>query len=64
MLTTGSVNLRTGPGLNYASVSTASSGKYLTYLGASQRDGRGVTWYKVSSSKGAVWVSSRYARLV
>lgn len=64
VLTTGSVNLRTGPGLNYASVSTASSGKYLTYLGASQRDGRGVTWYKVSSSKGAVWVSSRYARLV
>ena len=62
--TTASVNLRSGPGLSYAIVTSFPEGKSLTYLGESSVDDRGVTWYKVSSGKNTGWISSRYARLV
>ena len=63
VVTTASVNLRKGPGTGYGKVSTASKNTRLFYLGASSTDSRGVTWYKVSCSKGEAWVSSRYAKL-
>jgi len=62
--TTASVNMRTGPGLNYEIVTSFSAGKSLTYLGESSVDDRGVTWYKVSGGKYTGWVSSKYTKLV
>lgn len=62
--TTASVNLRSGPGLSYSTITSFSAGKSLTYLGESSVDDRGVTWYKVSSGKHTGWVSSRYSQLV
>lgn len=61
--TTGSVNLREGPGRNYAKVAAVGRGKVLDYLGETVADGRGVDWYKVSYRDKALWVSSRYSKL-
>lgn len=61
--TTGEVNLRTGPGLDYATVGAIPKGSTLSYLGESSVDSRGVEWYKVQhATQGAVWVSSRYSQ--
>ena len=60
----GDSNLRSGPGLNYALVSTVATGKTLTWLGDSSVDNRGVLWYKVRRNNGeSAWVSSRYSQL-
>ena len=60
----GDSNLRSGPGLNYALVSTVATGKTLTWLGDSSVDNRGVLWYKVRRNNGeSAWVSSRYSVL-
>lgn len=61
--TTASVNLRSGPGLDYDIVTSYPEGKSLEYLGETSTDDRGVAWYKVSTDKGEGWVSSRYAEL-
>lgn len=60
--TTGNVNLRSGPGLNYESVGSVPQGTNLTYLGEVSIDERGVAWYKVDY-KGESWVSSKYSEL-
>ncbi len=62
--TTGNVWMRKGPGLGYDQITSFSSGKTLTYEGESSVDGRGVTWYKVSSGKNTGWISSKYSELV
>lgn len=62
--TTGSVNLRKGPGLDYGKVVALSKGKNLTYLGENSVDWRGVTWFKVKYGKYTGWVSSVYAKLM
>ncbi|MDO4546471.1 MAG: SH3 domain-containing protein [Clostridia bacterium] len=62
--TTGSVNIRSGPGPGYAVISTASEGTYLTYLDSTRYDYRDIAWYKVQCSAGKGWVSSVYSRLV
>lgn len=62
--TTGSVWLRTGPGLGYSKITSVSSGTTLTYQNSSSVDSRGVRWYKVSYNGSSAWVSSRYAKLV
>ena len=59
--TTGSVYLRTGPGLDYASRASIGEGETLTY-DRTQKDDRGVTWYHVSYSGRTGWISSVYAR--
>ena len=59
---TGSVNLRSGPGLDYGKLGSVSKGTTLKYLGESHKDGRGVTWYKVSYNGNAAWISSRYSK--
>lgn len=61
--TTGSVNMRSGPGLSYEIVTCVSQNKTLTYLGESNTDERGVVWYKVSLKDKTGWVSSKYAVL-
>lgn len=60
--TTGNVNLRAGPGLDYATVGSVPSGTRLTYLGETSVDERGVAWYMVDY-KGTNWVSSKYSEL-
>jgi ABC-type phosphate transport system substrate-binding protein len=62
--TTGDVNLRTGPGLDYRSVGSVPRGTTLDYLGETSTDERGVSWYKARhASTGDVWVSSRYSAI-
>ena len=58
---TGSVNLRTGPGLDYSKLGSVSEGTKLKYLGKTSTDDRGVKWYKVSYNGGSAWISSRYS---
>ena len=58
--TTGNVNLRKGPGLDYGTIRSLSSGKQLDY-DATDKDDRGVTWYRVNHKGRVGWVSSKYA---
>ncbi len=60
---TGNVNLRKGPGLDYADIGTMKTGEKATYLGETKKDERGVAWYKVSFDGKTGWVSSRYSAL-
>lgn len=60
---TSSVNVRSGPGLDYASIGTVDSGTSLTYRGKAQKDDRGVAWYAVSYKGKNGWVSSKYAKI-
>jgi uncharacterized protein YgiM (DUF1202 family) len=60
--TTGSVYLRTGPGLSYAIITSASEGKTFDYL-STATDGRGVDWYKVTYGSGSAWISSKYSEI-
>ena len=59
----GSSNVRTGPGLGYASIGTLYSGQSATYLGNISYDSRGVAWYQISFNGRTGWVSSRYTSL-
>lgn len=61
--TTGSVNMRSGPGLNYRSLGTVNQGTTLTYLNRYSTDTRGVIWYMVSYRNSTAWVSSVYSEL-
>ena len=61
---TGDVNLRKGPGLDYAEAGMMKAGKTAKYLGSAKKDARGVTWYKVNFNGKTGWVSSRYSKLV
>lgn len=58
--TTGNVNLRKGPGLDYSTIRSISSGTRLEY-DRTDTDGRGVRWYHVTYKNRAGWVSSVYA---
>ena len=59
----GDVNVRTGPGLNYATMGSIGKGTSLDYLGEASTDSRGVAWYKVIYDNGIGWVSSVYTAL-
>ncbi|NLF26800.1 MAG: SH3 domain-containing protein, partial [Clostridiales bacterium] len=63
VVATGSVNLRSGPGLSYDDVGTMREGDRLPYEHSLIVDARGVVWYKVSFRGGSAWVSSRYSEL-
>lgn len=58
-ITGATVNLREGPGLDYATVGVVEAGKEYEYLDETKADARGVDWYHVKDG----WVSSRYAVL-
>lgn len=64
VVTTGNVNLRSGPGLKYDVVTSVSSGKHLDYLGDSSVDDRGIVWYLVEHNGMSCWISSVYSELV
>lgn len=59
--TSGSVHLRKGPGLDYRSICTVSSGVKLSY-DRTDKDDRGVTWYRVSYDGRQGWISGMYAK--
>ncbi len=59
--TTGSVNLRKGPGLDYRVICAVEEGVRLTY-DRTGKDDRGVVWYRVRYDGHRGWVSSMYAR--
>ncbi|MBQ8111068.1 MAG: SH3 domain-containing protein [Clostridia bacterium] len=59
--TTGNLNLRKGPGLGYKSIRTIGEGVTLEY-DKSEKDERGVRWYRVTYKGRTGWVSSKYAR--
>lgn len=62
--TTGSVNVRSGPGLDYKSLGSVKKGTTFEYQGESKKDDRGVTWYRVKyDGSTKAWVSSKYATL-
>lgn len=62
--TTGNVNLRTGPGLDYEIVGSVEPDTELEYLDRVSTDERGVDWYLVEYKKGESWISSRYSELI
>ena len=58
-----SVNVRSGPGLDYAVVGSMSRGQRGRYLGQSRADERGMLWHRVRANGLEGWISSRYASL-
>ena len=60
----GNMNLRKGPGLDYAEIGMMKKGQSAKYLGEKKKDSRGVAWYKVSFNGKTGWVSSKYGKLV
>ena len=61
--TTTAVNLRKGPGTGYGKITVAAKGAKLFYLGEQSKDASGRVWYKVASSGGEAWLTSRYSRI-
>ena len=61
---TGSIHVRKGPGLGYASLGTLSKGDTYSYLGGSKKDDRGVVWYKINYNGSVAWVSSKYSKII
>ncbi len=62
IVATGNVKVRTGPGKDFAVLGYLSKGDSLTYDGASEKDYRGVRWYRVKYHGSFGWVSSRYSK--
>ena len=56
----GDSNVRTGPGLGYASIGVLYKGEGATYCDHISYDNRGVAWYYVRFCGEYGWVSSRY----
>ena len=63
VVTTGNVNLRVGPGLDFDVLASVPADSRLEYLNETSVDERGVAWYKVSYRGDDGWVSSKYARI-
>ncbi len=63
VVTLGRVNLRKGPGTNYKRVTDVAKGSSMKYLNKTQKDKRGVNWYKVSFYGKGLWVSSKWSVL-
>ena len=57
----GDANVRSGPGLDFMTIGTASEGTTLTYKGETRKDDRGVAWYAVDWGNRLAWVSSVYS---
>lgn len=62
--TTGDVNIRTGPGREYAIVGMIRADSTASYQGESRTDERGVVWYRIAWDGKEGWVSSKYAELM
>lgn len=60
---TGDVNVRSGPGLDYDSVTVLNRGETVEYLGEESVDDRGVAWYHIRYYGTDGWASSKYVVL-
>lgn len=63
VIATASVNIRKGPGANYAKHGAVSAGTIMNYLNETRKDSKGTNWYKVQYKEFIGWVSSKYAKL-
>ena len=61
---TGDLNVRKGPGLDYAILGSISKGATLEFLGEVKKDSRGVYCGKVSYHGQIGWVSSKYSKII
>lgn len=59
LTTTGNVYMRMGPSKGYDTITALKTGVKVSVLD-SEKDGRGVTWYKVTANGNTGWVSSVY----
>ena len=64
IIATGKVKVRKGPGLDFGVIGYLDKGDKLTYDGASEKDDRGVRWYRVKYNGSFGWVSSRYSKKI
>ncbi len=55
--------VRTGPGLEFASIGVLYRGQALTFTGYYSVDYRGVVWFEVYWNYGVAWISSRFTSL-
>ena len=55
------MNLRKGPGKEYAVSTSVEEGTEMPYKGVSSIDNRGVAWHEVSYKGQNLWISSKYA---
>lgn len=62
-ITGGSVNVRSGPGLDSRVLGTVHEGDQLAYLGQT-RQAEGKDWYQVAFGDEDGWVSGKYAKIV
>ena len=62
-ITTNALNVRKGPGLNYAVLGVVKMGERLPYGGEAREDGAR-TWLLVEYQGANGWVSAKYAKLV
>lgn len=62
MLTTGSVNVRSGPGLEYDTISSIAKDELLAFRYSVEVDDRGVEWYRIGYKNLTGWVSSKYVK--
>ena len=60
IMTTGTANIRKGPGKDYGVITTVGKGVSLTRLD-SKKDSRGVLWYKVKINGKTGWISSVFS---
>ena len=62
ILTTGSVNVRSGPGLEYDTVGSIAEGELVFYRHQTEVDERGVEWHFIGYKMLNGWISSKYAK--
>lgn len=64
MLTTGSVNVRSGPGLEYNTIGSIAEDELLVFRDLVEVDERGVEWYCIGYKNLNGWVSSKYVKSI
>lgn len=64
VVTTGSVNLREGPGLSYEKLCAVPAGTELEYKYWTEYDDRDIAWHMVDYQGMELWVSSKYSKVI
>lgn len=64
LVTGGTVNIRSAPGLDYQILGVVKAGRKLIYEGETVADSRGVKWYLVEYLNQNGWISSKYSTLI
>ena len=64
VVTTGNVNMRSGPGTNYSVLATIPEGEQLVCLGDNSNGNGNPTWYNVRYNDMDGWISAKYAEII